>query len=69
HAPILSDFPTAPCVTSVITISQILQISISEEMLFRGLIMGYFRKSNVNFIVANVVQTILFLLGHLNPFK
>lgn len=50
---------------------KILQISVIEELIFRGLLLGYMRRGGVNSSVANFVQAVIFLGGHLgaNPLQ
>lgn len=45
-------------------IIKVLQISVVEELIFRGLLLGYMRRAGANQFVANVIQTIIFSIGH-----
>jgi membrane protease YdiL (CAAX protease family) len=45
-------------------ISTFLQISVSEELLYRGFFLSYLRKFNFNHIPANLIQSVLFTLLH-----
>lgn len=39
---------------------------LTEELLFRGLIMTMFRQAGANFVVANILQAVLFGIFHMN---
>lgn len=52
--------------TIVSTISSLVLAPLGEEIVFRGLTYRYFRKAGAGFIVANVLQALLFGFMHLN---
>jgi len=52
--------------TILSTLASLLMAPVGEEIVFRGLCLGYFRKTGMPFFIANTLQALLFGVAHMN---